>query len=191
MGLLQNTLNKNSSSFLFFLLSAHLFKVGFLFTPGCSSGIFGAHEKRNRRKCLHCDEMYYPDPRTADPQRYCSAPECKQASKRAAQRQWRTKLEKREYFKGPDQVAPVQEWRKAHPGYWRKTSVCEDALQDDIVPLLPKYQVCGQSILGTVSGTQPKGTHETQKNPPSRPSATSCGRVICAPRSLVATANWK
>jgi hypothetical protein len=64
--------------------------------------------------------MYYPDPRTADRQRYCSAAECKRASKRMRQQKWLSNPENRDYFKGPDQVARVQQWRKAHPGYGRK-----------------------------------------------------------------------
>lgn len=87
--------------------------------------------KRIRRKCLHCGELFLPDPRSADRQRYCSSPECKRAAKRARQQKWHGKPENRDYFKGPDQVARVQRWRKENPGYWRKAPDPGDALQDD------------------------------------------------------------
>jgi hypothetical protein len=47
-------------------------------------------------------------------------PVCRQASKAASQRVWRQKPENADYFRGPDNVARVQAWRKAHPGYWRR-----------------------------------------------------------------------
>lgn len=91
-------------------------------------------KKKIKRKCLNCKEKFFPDPRSADRQRYCSAPECKCAAKRARQQKWLNKPENQDYFKGPDQVARVQHWRKDHPGYWRKNSGRDDALQDDCTP---------------------------------------------------------
>ena len=74
-----------------------------------------------RRKCLCCSQFFLPDPRTADRQRYCSKLDCRQASKAASQRRWLSKDGNGDVFRGPDQVARVQEWRRAHPGYWKRT----------------------------------------------------------------------
>lgn len=86
---------------------------------------------RRKRKCLHCRQLYTPDPRTADRQKHCSALACQRASKAWRQRRWRNQPENRDYFRGPHHVARVQEWRKMHPGYWRKGSKSPVALQDD------------------------------------------------------------
>jgi hypothetical protein len=51
---------------------------------------------------------------------YCSKPECRKASKAASQRRWATKNPT--YFKGPDNVERVREWRRANPGRQRRTS---------------------------------------------------------------------
>jgi hypothetical protein len=89
--------------------------------------------KRQRsRKCLCCGEMFRADPRNLRHQRYCSKATCRKASKAASQRRWLAKPDNEDYFRGPENVDRVQEWRKTHPGYWRgfraKASV---ALQDD------------------------------------------------------------
>jgi len=89
---------------------------------------------RRRRKCLHCQKFFAPDARNRHHQRFCGKRECRRASKRASQRQWHGQPENAEYFRGPDQVARVRTWRRAHPGYWkgskRKRS---DALQDLLI----------------------------------------------------------
>lgn len=85
---------------------------------------------RRRRKCLNCRQLFRPDPRNVCHQRYCSRAECRVASKAASQRRWCDKAENRDYFRGPDQVARVQQWRAQHPGYWRKRTVTGRALQD-------------------------------------------------------------
>jgi len=89
--------------------------------------------KRQRsRKCLCCGEMFRADPRNLRHQKYCLKAACRKASKAASQRRWLAKPDNKDYFRGPENVARVQEWRKTHPGYWRalraKASV---ALQDD------------------------------------------------------------
>ena len=89
-------------------------------------------KRRRSRKCLCCGKMFHVDARNIRHQRYCSSTACRKASKVARQRRWRSKAENRDYFRGPLNVARVQAWRAAHPGYWRraraKTAV---ALQDD------------------------------------------------------------
>ena len=78
--------------------------------------------KNRKCKCLHCKELFIADYRNRTRQKYCSKPECRQASKRASQHKWVTSAKGNDYFKGPDNVLRVQQWRKEHPGYWRKPS---------------------------------------------------------------------
>lgn len=89
--------------------------------------------KRQRsRKCLCCREMFRADPRNVRHQKYCSKAACRKAAKAASQRRWLAKRENQNYFRGPENVARVQAWRKAHPGYWRRLRVPAGvALQDD------------------------------------------------------------
>jgi len=87
--------------------------------------------RKKKRKCKHCKDFFIPDPKNAYHQKYCSEPDCKKASKAASQKRWRNKPENKNYFSGPDHVQRVRQWRKAHPGYWRKkTSSNPNALQD-------------------------------------------------------------
>ncbi len=72
-----------------------------------------------RRKCRHCKEFFGPDYRNRYHQRYCSRTDCRRASKAASQRRWLRHRGNQDYFRGPLQVRRVQEWRKAHPGYWK------------------------------------------------------------------------
>lgn len=85
------------------------------------------------RRCAHCGQPFTPDARNAHHQRYCPAPACRLASKRASQNKWLAKPENRDYHRGPAAVARVQAWRRAHPGYSRRpTSAPVTA-----VPILP------------------------------------------------------
>ena len=85
-----------------------------------------------KRKCCNCKELYHPDYRNEKRQRYCGKPECQKASKIDSQRRWRGKSENRNYFKGPEHVKRVQDWRRKNPGYSRrKTPPPGKALQDD------------------------------------------------------------
>jgi len=88
--------------------------------------------KLNRRlKCKYCRKLFTPDSRNAHKQKYCGEPDCRKASKAAAQAKWRSSEKGRDYFRGPDNVRRVQEWRKANPGYWRRPADNhQDALQD-------------------------------------------------------------
>jgi hypothetical protein len=81
--------------------------------------------------CLHCREKHVCDPRNRGRQCYCGKPECRQASKAASQRRWAGKPENENYFRGPENIERVRQWRKEHPGYWRrKKPGKQDALQD-------------------------------------------------------------
>jgi len=97
-----------------------------------------------KRKCRCCGVFFTPDHRNRRTQRYCSRPECRKASKAASQRRWFGKPENRDYFRGLHNVERVREWRKAHPGYFRKKA---DALQDDIAKTARRLQELGSDIL--------------------------------------------
>lgn len=87
---------------------------------------------RTQRKCKHCRTFFAPDPRSARRQRYCAQPACRQASKAASQRRWLQKPGNRDYFTGPTHVERVRQWRRAHPGYWRRQGAQgPEALQED------------------------------------------------------------
>jgi len=51
------------------------------------------------RKCLHCKRLFDSDYRNRTRQKYCSAPECRQASKRASQARWLSQPANRDYFR--------------------------------------------------------------------------------------------
>jgi len=77
--------------------------------------------------------LYYPDPRNRYHQKYCSRPECRQASKKASQQRWLSSEKGRGYFSGPENIARVQQWRAAHPGYWKKAATKQSAALQDIM----------------------------------------------------------
>lgn len=85
-------------------------------------------------KCLHCGEFFRPDARNRARQRCCGKAPCRKARKAASQRAWLSKPGNADYFKGEHNVARVQAWRKAHPGYWKR---CRHrrraALQDRLI----------------------------------------------------------
>lgn len=88
-------------------------------------------ERVKRIKCRHCEELFIPDARNKDRQKYCKKPCCRKASKAASQKKWLSKPENKNYFSGPENVYRVQQWRKRNPGYWRrKPKNKKSALQD-------------------------------------------------------------
>jgi len=78
-----------------------------------SDSCSGRHRKR---KCSICKELFLPDPRNLGRQKACSAPACQKARKALSQRGWLAKPENRDYFRGPEQVRRVQQWRRRNPG---------------------------------------------------------------------------
>jgi hypothetical protein len=87
-------------------------------------------------KCLHCHEELLADCRNLGRQRFCHKPDCRRASKASSQRQWRSRPENRDYFRGSDQCERVRRWRQANPDYWRsKRPPPANALQDTSVAL--------------------------------------------------------
>lgn len=73
-----------------------------------------------RCKCRCCSEFFFSDYRNRERQRYCGKPACQQASKSASQRRWLRTPFGRRYFREADNVERVRQWRKAHPGYWKR-----------------------------------------------------------------------
>ena len=84
------------------------------------------------RKCLYCKEFFLPDPRNVRHQKACSKPGCKRARRKDSQRRWLSRPENRNHFRDSDNVERVKEWRKLHPGYWRRCvrSEPQSTLQD-------------------------------------------------------------
>ncbi len=72
-----------------------------------------------------------PDHRNREKQQYCHREPCRKASKAASQKKWLSKPENEDYFRGPDNVERVQEWRSKNPGYSKRTK-SSTALQDDL-----------------------------------------------------------
>jgi hypothetical protein len=86
---------------------------------------------KRSNKCRICGDLFLADPRNRKRQKYCPKPACKAAGKAARQRRWLAQGPNRDYFRGPDQVQRVREWRAVHPGYWRgHRRQGEGALQD-------------------------------------------------------------
>ena len=86
---------------------------------------------RRRRKCRNCGQLFRPDPRNVRHQRYCSGSACRRArASRPVSAAGCPRRQNRDYFRGPEQVERVRAWRTAHPGYARKRSRGQDALQE-------------------------------------------------------------
>ena len=81
---------------------------------------------RREKSCTHCGKGFSPKPPNYAKQTHCGKPECRKASKRASQRKWLNKPQNRSVFRGPENVRRVQDWRKKHPGYWRRDSKSEN-----------------------------------------------------------------
>lgn len=75
--------------------------------------------QKRRCHCLHCKELFLPNYRSGDRQRFCSKPECQKARKRASQRGWLQKPGNENYFRDAENAARARAWQKAHPGYWK------------------------------------------------------------------------
>ncbi|MEO7128649.1 MAG: hypothetical protein ABI040_07265 [Rhodoferax sp.] len=92
--------------------------------------------KAGQRKCVCCGAFFSPDHRNRDRQRYCSAVDCRLASKCASQANWLAKPQNTDYFRGPVHVQRVQAWRTAHPAYSAAKpgkSPAPKALQDGLM----------------------------------------------------------
>jgi len=103
--------------------------------------------KTKRRKCRCCSEFFFPDYRNQDRQLYCGKPACQQASQRASQRRWLAKPANRHYFRDTQNVQRVRDWRKAHPGYWKRAKKSSSTLQD----FVPAQALAPQPVPPTTS----------------------------------------
>ena len=90
-------------------------------------------KKNKRRRCLHCRQLLHRHPRTRTQQRYCSAPTCRAASKKASQQRWLRKPENQDYFCGAQHVNRVQAWREKHRRYGRESPLRGHPLQEMII----------------------------------------------------------
>jgi hypothetical protein len=127
----RNSIRNSSSIFfdfissIFFLLIPHKFHFFLIIFPGGMGSM-------KKKKCPHCNRLFSPDARNGSRQKFCCrTPECRKASKKESQERWFEKPENQDYFRGSQQVQRVREWRKNHPGYWRKKScINPEPLQD-------------------------------------------------------------
>lgn len=85
--------------------------------------------------CTHCSQPFFPDRRNLYHQLFCNQPECRQASKAKSQKQWLK--QNRDYFRGRQNVERVQAWRKAHPGYGKRSPTNSIRTLQDELPLDP------------------------------------------------------
>jgi hypothetical protein len=82
-----------------------------------------------RRMCRHCRKFFFPDYRHRFTQLYCLAADCRLACKIEQQRRWLHKGKNRYYFSGQKAVQRVRDWRKCHPGYWKKRNPISQGIQ--------------------------------------------------------------
>ena len=78
------------------------------------------NSKLRKRRCRHCGKCFSPDYRNRHRQYYCPKLDCRRISKAASQRRWLHQSPNRDYFRGSEHTRRVQQWRKGHPGYWKK-----------------------------------------------------------------------
>jgi hypothetical protein len=96
--------------------------------------------KSYQRQCLHCKELFDPDPRNRWHQQFCTKPECRNASKAESHRRWLSKPENQDQFRGSANVERVRQWRKANPDYWKRAKKSSGTLQDLVPSQAPKPQ---------------------------------------------------
>ena len=89
--------------------------------------------KSGQRKCLCCGLFFDSDHRNRKRQLFCSAADCRRASKAASQSRWVSHPDNVGYFKDPVHVARAQAWREAHPGHVRGRPRKSSALQDPLI----------------------------------------------------------
>jgi hypothetical protein len=105
-----------------------------------------------KKKCRNCRRLFLPDYRNYDRQKYCERAECRKASKAASQRKWLDQPENQDYFRGPENVERVQEWRNQNPEYWKQKSPNKGtALQEPLTVQLTennqdKHQITNMAL---------------------------------------------
>jgi hypothetical protein len=108
--------------------------------------------------CQNCKRVFHPDHRNVTRQRFCSKPECRHASKVDSQQRWRQQPDNLDYFKGSVHVERVQQWRREHPGYWRRktpeASTEPDALQETLTAQEMETQSLQEGIENPEAGVE-------------------------------------
>ena len=100
-----------------------------------------------RRKCLNCKELFLPDYRSGQRQRYCHRPDCRKVSKGESQRAWLAKPENQNYFRDAQNAERVRQWQKAHPDYWKNTARSRSrTLQDGCPEQTPEQAPAAQAV---------------------------------------------
>ena len=127
-----------------------------------------------RRKCLHCKDLFLPDYRNAQRQRYCLKPECRQARKRAAQQAWLAKPANQAYFRDAQNAQRVRDWQKEHPGYWRHSARYQRRTLQDDCPT--------QVAVAQLSAAEPPVLKPPQAVPP--PALVDALPVVVAPPAI-------
>jgi hypothetical protein len=82
------------------------------------------------RECLHCKELFLPDAHNPGRQKFCGKTACRKASQAESQRRWLSQPGNTRYFRDEKNVERVQEWRQAHPDYWKRSPKPAVALQE-------------------------------------------------------------
>jgi hypothetical protein len=126
-----------------------------------------SHRRRHSR-CRHCSEQFVVDPRLGQRHRYCAAPDCRKAAKRASQQRWLSRPENASYFKGPANALRAKLWRAANP---RRSKKPARSMQRLISPgLSATLEACGVQelnerqlalVLGVVSALARSRAQET------------------------------
>jgi len=82
------------------------------------------HPKRSRRKhCKSCRELFDPDPRAKERQRYCSKAECQTVRQMQNQKDW--------CRDNPDVVAyDKRRWQQNHPDYSQQRRAADPAMAE-------------------------------------------------------------
>ncbi len=90
-----------------------------------------------RRNCLHCKELFLPNYRSRQRQRFCSHLDCQKARKRTSQTAWLEKSANQNYFRDAENAARVRQWQKEHPGYWKNRPRRQSRTLQDACPEQP------------------------------------------------------
>ena len=75
--------------------------------------------KKKGKECLHCHKIFIPDRYNHHFQKYCTAKECRHASRLASRRVYRNKPKNKTPEKRIIESERVLKWQKLHPKYWK------------------------------------------------------------------------
>ncbi len=125
------------------------------------------------RKCLCCNGLFLPSPKTRSTQRFCSKAPCRKASKARSDAQWRRKNPG--YHRGPEQVERVRQWRARNPSYscGRKRGKSPLALQDLVPTQVVDEQPLVRDVVAPTSDFSPGAPPSISCNA----ATTSCNGV--------------